>query len=105
MGSIQISNDATPVILMAERQTTGGYAQIATVISPDLPKLAQARPNDKVRFQKVDVYEVQNLYRDYEQKISTIKEELSKSPAALSSNTRSLTLNGKTYRTIIEEVM
>jgi len=105
MGSIQVTNDATPVILMAERQTTGGYAQIATVISPDLPKLSQARPGNKVRFQKVDVYEAQSLYREYEQKITAIKKELSHGFSAVSSHTKDLTLNGKTYRAIIEEVL
>lgn len=105
MGSIQVTNDAAPIILMAERQTTGGYAQIATVISADLPKLAQARPNDRVRFQKVDVYEAQDLYKEYEQVMAAIKEELSHGVSALSSRTKDLTLNGKTYRAIIEEVM
>jgi len=105
MGSIQVSNDATPVILMAERQTTGGYAQIATVISADLPKLAQARPNDKVRFNEVDVYRAQELYKEYEQRMADIKEECSRSSVALSSHTKDLTLNGKTYRAIIEEVI
>ena len=105
MGSIQVTNDATPIILMADRQTTGGYAQIATVISTDLPKLAQARPNDKVRFQKVDVHEAHYLYKEYEQKISIIKKELSHGTHAISSKTKNLTLNGQTYKTIIEEVM
>ena len=43
-GSIQITSEGLPIILMADHQTTGGYAKIATVITEDLCKLAQARP-------------------------------------------------------------
>lgn len=52
-GSIQVSADGQPIILMADRQTTGGYAKIATVISDDIWKLAQARPGTYLHFQKV----------------------------------------------------
>ena len=43
-GSVQIPASGTPIIMMADRQTTGGYAKIATVITADLPKIAQAKP-------------------------------------------------------------
>ena len=43
-GSIQIPGSGRPIILMADRQTTGGYVKIATVISVDLPLIAQALP-------------------------------------------------------------
>jgi allophanate hydrolase subunit 2 len=39
-----------PIIMAADCQTTGGYAKIATVIGPDLSKLAQAKAGDRVRF-------------------------------------------------------
>jgi len=52
-GSIQITNAGKPVILMADRQTTGGYAKIATVVSDDLPLLAQAMPGDRIRFIRI----------------------------------------------------
>lgn len=54
-GSIQITNSGMPIILMADHQTTGGYAKIATVISADLPKLAQVKPKDKVSFEIIDI--------------------------------------------------
>ena len=54
-GSIQITNSGMPIILMADHQTTGGYAKIATVISADLPKLAQVKSNDKINFEIIDV--------------------------------------------------
>jgi len=105
MGSVQVTNDASPVVLMAERQTTGGYGQIATVISPDLPKLAQARPGDNIVFQKIDVYEAQCLYREYEQRLADIKTGLASSLTLTSSHTKILTLGAKAYKTIIEEVI
>lgn len=52
MGSVQIPQDGRPIILMADRQTTGGYAKIATVHSADLPKLAQALPGTEVQFRQ-----------------------------------------------------
>lgn len=52
-GSVQIPASGTPIIMMADRQTTGGYAKIATVITADLYKIAQARPGTAIRFQAV----------------------------------------------------
>ena len=49
-GAIQVPPSGEPVILMADRQTTGGYPQIATVISADLPAAGQLAPGDEVRF-------------------------------------------------------
>ncbi|MGN0131430.1 MAG: biotin-dependent carboxyltransferase family protein [Lachnospiraceae bacterium] len=60
-GSIQVPSNGKPIILLSDRQTTGGYAKIATVISKDLPKLAQLKPGDHIRFQKITVEEAQNL--------------------------------------------
>ena len=58
-GSIQVTSSGMPIILMADHQTTGGYAKIATVVSEDLQYLAQARPGDVIRFHKVDISDVQ----------------------------------------------
>jgi biotin-dependent carboxylase-like uncharacterized protein len=49
-GAVQIPGSGTPIIMMADCQTTGGYAKIATVIGPDLAKLAQAKADDTVHF-------------------------------------------------------
>lgn len=50
MGSVQIPPNGKPIILLADRQTVGGYAKLATVITADIPLLAQAKPGDRVRF-------------------------------------------------------
>ena len=52
-GSVQIPASGTPIIMMADRQTTGGYAKIATVITADLYKIAQAKPGSFIRFRAV----------------------------------------------------
>ena len=49
-GSVQISADGQPIVMLADHQTTGGYAKIATVISADLPALSQLRPGQAVAF-------------------------------------------------------
>lgn len=58
-GSIQITSSGQPIILMADHQTTGGYAKIATVITEDLSTLAQVMPGDKITFKKVNIDQVQ----------------------------------------------
>jgi KipI family sensor histidine kinase inhibitor len=60
MGSIQVPPDGQPIVMMADGPTTGGYPKIATVITADLPLLAQALPGQsRVRFAAVDVEEAQ----------------------------------------------
>lgn len=49
-GAIQVPGSGMPIVMMADCQTTGGYAKIATVIGPDLAMLAQAKAGDRVRF-------------------------------------------------------
>jgi antagonist of KipI len=50
-GAVQVPGSGMPIVMMADAQTTGGYAKIATVIGPDLRRLAQARLGDAVRFE------------------------------------------------------
>lgn len=64
LGGIQVPASGEPIILMADRQTTGGYTRIATVISSDIPLLAQALPGCSIRFTAVSVEEAQRLYEE-----------------------------------------
>jgi 5-oxoprolinase (ATP-hydrolysing) subunit C len=52
-GSIQVPGSGEPLLLLADRQTTGGYPKIATVITADLPRLAQSGPGDQLRFERI----------------------------------------------------
>ena len=61
-GSIQVPAHGKPIILLADRQTTGGYAKIATVASVDIPKVVQRKTDHKIRFEAITVQEAQKLY-------------------------------------------
>lgn len=61
-GSIQVPTNGQPIIMLADRQTVGGYTKIGTVISTDLGKLAQARSGMRVRFIDVSLELAQDLY-------------------------------------------
>lgn len=65
-GGIQIPADGQPIILLAE-QTVGGYSKIATVISSDLWKVAQAIPGDTIRFEQVTLETAHAVYHDRQQ--------------------------------------
>ncbi len=60
-GTIQVPPDGNPIVLMADRQTTGGYPKIASVASVDLPLLAQLMPGQAVRFAMISLEESQRL--------------------------------------------
>lgn len=75
-GSIQIPASGTPILMMADRQTTGGYAKIATVISADLKYAAQARPGTRIRFAPVSQEEAVRLRREEEKEIRRLEYEM-----------------------------
>ncbi|MGP1349576.1 MAG: biotin-dependent carboxyltransferase family protein [Stomatobaculum sp.] len=58
-GAIQVPSAGKPIIMLADRQTTGGYTKIATVISADFRILAQLKAGDRLRFEKVSVESAQ----------------------------------------------
>lgn len=63
-GSVQVPPDGRPVVLLAERQTIGGYPQIAHVISADVPKLARALPGTRLRFREVSLDQARAAWLD-----------------------------------------
>ena len=71
-GSVQVPPDGQPIVLMADRQTVGGYPKIAQIISVDLAKLAQARTSDKVTFKEVTLAEAQALYLEQEHSLAML---------------------------------
>jgi biotin-dependent carboxylase-like uncharacterized protein len=60
-GTIQVPAGGQPIVLMADRQTTGGYPKIAYVATVDLPLLAQMGPGDKVQFELLTLAAAQTL--------------------------------------------
>nr|WP_243237428.1 biotin-dependent carboxyltransferase family protein [Heliobacterium chlorum] len=63
LGAVQVPPDGQPIVLMADRQTTGGYPKIATVITADIPFLAQAKMGDTVHFVPCDIQQAQSFLR------------------------------------------
>lgn len=61
-GTVQVPPDGNPIVLMADRQTTGGYPKIAQVITVDLPLIAQVQIGGSIRFRPVSLREAQELY-------------------------------------------
>lgn len=61
-GSVQVPSHGKPIILLSDRQTTGGYGKIATVASVDIPAVVQRKTDQKLRFRAVTVQEAQALY-------------------------------------------
>lgn len=74
-GSIQVPGDGKPMIILNEL-VTGGYAKIATIISTDLPKAAQLKPGDRVRFEPVPVAEGHRLLKEQKERLGRFKESL-----------------------------
>ena len=73
LGSIQVPGSGQPIILLADRGTTGGYTKIATVIAPDIGLISQALPGARVRFHEVSVDEAHEALREQEEMIREIK--------------------------------
>jgi len=71
-GSIQVPGDGKPIIILAEL-VTGGYTKIATVISTDLPKVAQLKPGDRVRFSPISIKEAHRLLKGQEEQLRSFK--------------------------------
>jgi biotin-dependent carboxylase-like uncharacterized protein len=60
-GTIQVPAGGQPIILMADRQTTGGYPKMAYVATVDLPLLAQRAPGDALKFEAITLERAQEL--------------------------------------------
>jgi allophanate hydrolase subunit 2 len=75
-GSIQVPGNGQPIVLLADRQTTGGYPKIATVISADLPALGRLPIGAKIAFEHVSVEVAQALRRNLFSDIERINQKI-----------------------------
>lgn len=76
LGAMQITRDGTPIIMLADRQPTGGYPKIANVTLADLPRAGQLRPGDRVRFQWITREEALTLYREQCELLTNLRNHL-----------------------------
>jgi len=73
-GTVQVPPDGLPIVLSADAQTIGGYPVLGQVIMADLPRAAQLRPGDEVRFQPVSLAEAHAALREREMRIAAVRE-------------------------------
>jgi antagonist of KipI len=71
-GVVQVPPDGQPIILLVE-QTAGGYAKIATVITADLHVIAQARPGDRIRFERCDLAQAHRIFAAHRERVNLIR--------------------------------
>lgn len=80
-GSIQVPGSGEPIVLLADRQTTGGYPKIATVVSADLPVVGRRRPGDAIRFAAVSIDAAEDLAAEAERRFAALAASLEPVPA------------------------
>ncbi len=71
-GALQVPGSGRPVLLLADRQTTGGYPKIAVVCTADLPRAGQLRPGDRVSFAAIEVAAAQAARREHEAALAAL---------------------------------
>jgi antagonist of KipI len=76
-GGVQIPPNGQPIILLVE-QTVGGYSKIASVVSTDLSRLAQAVPGNRIRFARVGLDEAYRLAADREKLLTTLADDFAR---------------------------
>jgi biotin-dependent carboxylase-like uncharacterized protein len=67
LGSVQVAGDGQPIVLLVDRQSTGGYTKLATVCSFDIRRIAQTRPGRSVRFEAIGVEEAHQILAEESQ--------------------------------------
>ncbi len=81
-GTLQLPPDGQPIALMAEHPTTGGYPRIGQIAAIDLPRLAQRRPGDHVRFCEIDLEDAQTRYLERERELTILLDRIRRRLAA-----------------------
>ena len=72
-GAIQVPGNGLPIVLLADRPTTGGYPKIATVASADVPAFGRLRPGATIRFEAVSVEQAEEARRALEAEIAALR--------------------------------
>ncbi|MBE0449209.1 MAG: biotin-dependent carboxyltransferase family protein [Clostridia bacterium] len=102
-GAIQIPGDGQPIVMMADRQTTGGYTKIGTVVSTDLPVLAQTRPGELIRFVKIELDELKKIDSERAGRMN-MPIQKKEETEILSSSQFTVIVNNRQYELLVEEL-
>lgn len=104
-GSIQVPGQGLPIVMLADRQTTGGYPKIAVIIHADLPILAGMAPGARLSFRRADIAEAEQASREMMEALRRVRSLASdyrsrsfrsKAPEPLAGHMR-LTFHGRTW--------
>ncbi len=105
LGAIQVPGHGNPIIMMADRQTTGGYTKIANVISVDIPYLAQLRPGNKLRFKSITLEEARQMYIEQHEEIGELINEFDRRHTSADPRSFIVRVNNKRYQVMVEEIL
>ncbi len=87
-GSIQVPSDGQPIVLMADRQSIGGYPKIGHVATVDLPRLAQCMPGEVLHFEEISVAQAQQQDNLREQALAALRVSLAPMRQRIAQGTR-----------------
>ncbi len=106
LGAIQVPGHGQPIIMMADRQTTGGYTKIANVISVDIPYLAQLKPGDRIRFKKITLDEAHKLIKQREEKLEKLINDFKDTTIDINGKIKNLIIKvkGKSFNVSVQEI-
>lgn len=105
MGSIQVPGHGSPIIMMADRQTVGGYTKIATIITPDINSIGQLKPGDIIKFAAIDIKKAHDIYKDYINGLEELRRYVTIQRFNMA-NTRvyKVKVNSKAYEVMVQEI-
>ena len=72
-GTVQVPPGGEPIVLLSDRQTTGGYPMVAQVIRADLGAVAQLKPGKAIRFTEVTIDDAHEALRNAEEIVGELK--------------------------------
>jgi antagonist of KipI len=73
LGAVQVPGDGQPIVLLVDRQSTGGYTKIATVCSFDIARVGQAKPGQRLRFTAVDIAAAHRLLKESDAALARVE--------------------------------
>jgi allophanate hydrolase subunit 2 len=76
IGAVQVPRSGQPIIVMRDAQTTGGYPKLAVVTTPDVARLGQVRPNDRIRFSRISLHRARARFLTFQSSLAQMHEKL-----------------------------
>ncbi len=101
LGAMQITRSGQPIIMMADRQPTGGYPKIAQVLPTDLPILAQLRPGEKIKFEWQSLDNARDSYLKMKTLLNNLAQERKAKP--VTDRCYRVYISGRLYQTTVIE--